>query len=665
MEHHSLSFGAKLAIWVSSIAALTILLCTGAYFALVSGMPFGRILEHVRVAGVELGGMSYSQALEAVQQATQGTYGQTPMSIQALNQTFELPADLIGTAPDLEDAVKEAYAFGRAGWPEKRQQEQLIAASQGYDVNILPYLAPDAQRIHDLVYGLQEDFQGKFVPSSVKVIGDTPDLNQEHPSVQILEIHMGTPGQSINVQKLYDQVLTAYNRNRFTVTAECSRQEPKPIRLDSLYKNHYKAPVDAVMDPKTFQVTSHCSGYDFDLELAKRKIEAAKLGDTLRIPFRILSPEITKQKLEGLLFRDVLATHTATAGSIPDRNVNLKLSCQAIDGTVLMPGQVFSYNEALGERTPDKGWKQAAGYVGNKTVQEYGGGNCQASSCLYYAALQADLKIVTRVAHGFVSSYMPLGMDATVSWNGPHFRFKNNTPYPLRIDASASGGAVTVSLVGTDIKDYYVKMEYEVLDKEDYQVVDKELPPNNKDGFKEGDVITTPYTGYTVTTYRCKYSKETDKLISREKEATSHYSRRDKEICKIVIPEPTQPNTPYPTTPPVPTVPTPTVPTPTVPETTVPAPTVPAPTIPEATTPVPTMPEQPTQPTVPETTAPPETTEPAIPETTAQPTEPAVPEPTATEPEVTEPPETSAPETEAPTVPDMSESAPLPEEPAA
>ena len=262
------------------------------------------------------------------------------------------------------------------------------------------------------------------------------------------------------------------------------------------------------MDPETFAVSDHAYGYSFDLVEAKGMQQQTPLEKAFEIPFSATMPAYTKQGLESILFRDVLGTYTAYSSSDPaNRDVNLKLSCQAINGIVLMPDEIFSYNPALGERTPEAGWKQADGYVGSETRKEYGGGICQASSCLYLSAMKADLEIVERVNHGFISSYMPYGMDATVSWGGPEFRFKNNTEYPIRIEAWATGGAVTVKLVGTDTKDYYVKMTYEVLSTDPYETVYKEMEEDNEKGYKDGDVITSGYTGYKIRTYRCKYSK--------------------------------------------------------------------------------------------------------------------------------------------------------------
>ena len=179
--------------------------------------------------------------------------------------------------------------------------------------------------------------------------------------------------------------------------------------------------------------------------------------------------------------------------------------------------------------------------MAGKTVETLGGGLCQVSSTLYYACLKADLEIVERTAHGYTVSYMPYGMDATVSWGSLDYKFKNNTDYPIRIEAWVSGGQVHVKLIGTDTKDYYVKMTYETVDgPHEGKVVYEDYKWDNKEGYVDGQVIQTAYTGRTVKTYRQKFDKSTDKLISSDYEATSRYKSRDKIIARVE-PKPTEP----------------------------------------------------------------------------------------------------------------------------
>ena len=138
-----------------------------------------------------------------------------------------------------------------------------------------------------------------------------------------------------------------------------------------------------------------------------------------------------------MLFRDELATVvTYLYGSTQNRIDNVALAAQSINGIVLAPGQQFDYNEALGERTTERGYKAAGAYSGGQVVQEVGGGICQVSSMVYYAALLSNLQIDTRTCHYFPVSYVNPGMDATVSWGGPEFRFRNDTGYPLRLLAA-------------------------------------------------------------------------------------------------------------------------------------------------------------------------------------------------------------------------------------
>ena len=168
-----------------------------------------------------------------------------------------------------------------------------------------------------------------------------------------------------------------------------------------------------------------------------------------------------------------------------------------------------------------------------------------------------------------------MGMDATVSWGGPHFSFKNSTNFPIRIEAKVEDGYVKIQLIGTDEKDYYVKMEYEVIGSKSPETIYRELPPDNAEGYKDGEVITTSYKGYTVKTYKLKYDKKTDELISRDYDRTSVYKSRDKVIAKIVYPE-------TPTTPTEPTPESPESPTPESPAPESPAPESPAPETPAA-----------------------------------------------------------------------------------
>lgn len=360
---------------------------------------------------------------------------------------------------------------------------------------------------------------------------------------QTLLLDLGTPGRGVDIRQIYNEVLDSYSLNRFlvTVTDDGEQKVPEEFDLEELYELYASEPQDAEMDEETFEVTPEVYGYEFDLLQAEELLADAEYGDVVEIPFRLLAPEKQKEELEKLLFRDVLGSYETAATADVNRNTNLTLACKAINDLVLNPGDTFDYNKVVGERTAAKGYKEAGAYVNGESVATLGGGVCQVSSTMYYCALMADLEIVTRQAHSYVSSYMPIGLDATVSWGGPEFRFRNNTKYPIRIEAEFSDGYVRIKLLGTDEKDYYVKMESKVLSQTNYNTVTQTMAKDNPKGYTDGQVIQTPYTGYTVKTYKLKYDKKTDAPLSNKEEATSIYKSRDKIV--VAIEQPTEPTT--------------------------------------------------------------------------------------------------------------------------
>ena len=129
----------------------------------------------------------------------------------------------------------------------------------------------------------------------------------------------------------------------------------------------------------------------------------------------------------------------------------MKLSASTINGYVLNCGEVFSYNGAVGQRTAARGYQAAPAYVKGETVDEIGGGICQTSSTLYLACLRGNLEITERHAHRYIPAYIAAGMDATVSWGGPDYKFTNNTDYPIKIVTEYQGDYLTVKLLGTNV----------------------------------------------------------------------------------------------------------------------------------------------------------------------------------------------------------------------
>lgn len=158
---------------------------------------------------------------------------------------------------------------------------------------------------------------------------------------------------------------------------------------------------------------------------------------------------------------ETLATFTTKTTSNSKRNTNIKLSAQAINGKILQPGEEFSFNEVVGQRTEAKGYKGAAAYNNGEVVEEIGGGVCQVSSTLYNVVVRAGLETTVRRSHTFEPSYVTPGCDATVSWNGPDYKFVNNSSAAIGIRASYANQTVTISIYGIPVMEEGVKYTLE------------------------------------------------------------------------------------------------------------------------------------------------------------------------------------------------------------
>lgn len=296
-----------------------------------------------------------------------------------------------------------------------------------------------------------------------------------------------------------------------------------------------------------FIVTQSSVGRTFDIAAAEAAWADAAYGDTVTIPMTVTKPEHSTEELNALLFRDELSKNwtmvrlwnrdycnevrTSLSGSSDNRISNVKKACELLDGMVLIPGQTFSFNDALGERTEENGWKPATAYANGEVRQEYGGGICQVSSTLYNAVLYANLEIVERACHQFQVGYLPWGMDATVSWGWPDLKFRNDAEYPIKIHAWVDDeeNECCIQILGTDVDHQYVLMQF-----------------NNWEVFDETgtyyDASGNPLSvGMAAATWRLVFNDGDDyntaTPISKKYEAYSTYNYHTEDIQARHVPQ--------------------------------------------------------------------------------------------------------------------------------
>ena len=180
---------------------------------------------------------------------------------------------------------------------------------------------------------------------------------------------------------------------------------------------------------------------------------------------KITKPAKTLSDLGKEAFPNKIASYSTRYNTInKNRSNNIEISAKKIDGTILMPGETFSYNQTIGRTTLEKGYKEGTAYVGGKVVPDVGGGICQVSSTLYNTALLANLEITERSNHLFETSYVAPSRDATVYWGSIDFKFKNTRSYPIKIVGTAKNGVVKIDLYGIKEKEEYeVVIESEVI----------------------------------------------------------------------------------------------------------------------------------------------------------------------------------------------------------
>ena len=268
-----------------------------------------------------------------------------------------------------------------------------------------------------------------------------------------LVIVRGKTGNTIDADKAKQDILNTFiDKEKSSYALDVIKQEPKHIDVQKIYSEVKREAKDAYIDESKnpAEYVSEVVGYDFDVnELTKVLSENTEEGKTVEFNLKVIEPS---KKLSDIApFNDKLASFT-TYFPVGDRARcnNLRIALSYMNGVVVMPGKIYSYNNNIGDTTYSKGYLPAATFKAGTTVNELGGGICQTVSTLYNVALYANLEIVERHQHGLPVGYVPPSRDATVYSPSLDFKFKNTRKYPVKIVTSFNaGGSLTVSLYGT------------------------------------------------------------------------------------------------------------------------------------------------------------------------------------------------------------------------
>ena len=416
---------------------------------------------------------------------------------------------------DLDQAARDAYEsplyganWWEAGWRYLTHQGML------YGISAL--ITVDEGRAADLAETLAESLTQEPVDAAYQVTEEG------------ISIQTARDGRAVSSLTLMQALSAPYWDGDLTLNIPYVLRPAQTLTAQEIYDECSGEVQNASYDAETDSIVPEQAGAEFDVEAAQAAMDAAEPGETVTIPAQVELPAVTAEQLESLLFRDVLGECTTRVGGTSARKSNVKLSAASINGYVMNSGDLFSYNEAVGQRTAARGYQAAPAYVQGETVDEIGGGICQTSSTLYLACLRSNLEITERYAHRYIPSYIAAGMDATVSWGGPDYKFTNNTDYPIKIVTSYENNYLTVQILGTNLTGVTAKITNEYLSTTPYETIyedDPTLAPGTE------QVKTTPYTGYKYRTYRNLYDADGN-LISSSYEATSDYKARNQVILR-------------------------------------------------------------------------------------------------------------------------------------
>lgn len=521
-----------------------------------------KIVSGVSISGIDISGLSKEEAkgkLEAVYNEKK------EKEIEVKYQEYEtiLNPQIMEVNYEIDKAVDEAYSIGR--------KENIFISN--YDI----LFTLIGKKNIDVDMTLNEEITKQAINDiGVKLPGIVLDSSYSVEDDELI-ISKGKKGIVIDTDSLFEKVkakLSDINSNDEYIEIPVKEKEPEPIDIEKIHSEICKEAQDAYYTKDPFTVHPEVEGISFDLESAKAILAEDK--EEYVIKLTITKPKVTLSQIGDEAFPDRLSIYTTRYDSSNvDRSTNLMIACKKINGKVILPGETFSYNKALGERTAKAGYRNGKIYAGGEVVDGLGGGICQISSTLYNAVLEGNLEVLERRNHQFTTAYIPVGRDATVVYGVTDFRFKNTRKYPVRISASARNGIATVAIYGIkEAEEYTFSFSTKVLStvaptvryKEDSSlpVGTEKVEQKGANGQKTETYITKKLNGKVISTRllsRDTYDPMPTIILKGIKGATNNQPATPQEPTTT---EPTQPVTPpeTPSTPETPTTPTePTEPT--------------------------------------------------------------------------------------------------------
>lgn len=482
-----------------------ILLFFSVIFALINSAN-DKILSKVFIEKIEVSNNSLEEATTKINDLINKIKNK---EIKLIYNDYQTSLILNELEPEynVNDAITKAYNIGRGGNIFINNYNILFTKIFSKNINI------------DKIYNKE-----KLVEKINEINSSLPDALQEseyYIEDNNLIITKGKAGNIVDEEKflnLIEEQLYNLNLEEDTIEIPVINKEPQNIDIEKIHDEIYKEAQDAYITQNPTVVHSEVNGVDFAISNEEIQKILQEDKEEYIISLNITLPSKTVNDLGEDAFPDVLGTYTTLYdASNENRDNNVNLASEKINGTIIYPGETFSYNQIVGKRTIEAGYKEAGAYAGGKVVQEIGGGICQVSSTLYNAVLYANLEVVERYNHYFETSYVDPGRDATVSWGSLDFQFKNNRDYAIKIEAKARNGVCEITIKGIkQDNDYEVVIQPQVT-----SIIKKTERYENDSSLEEGvtQVTQEGHDGCTSETHKILMQNGvtvSDEIISQD-----------------------------------------------------------------------------------------------------------------------------------------------------
>ena len=408
-------------------------------FSIVASVN-NKIISGVTINGVDVSGLTVNEAEEKLNKQIEET------KINELNIEYEdykntIIRDDLNINYSVKNAVDKAYKIGRDNNIILNNFKIIGTFFSKEDIRI--ETSYNTEMMDSIVEDVSTKLPGLVVEYTYCIEDDE------------LIITPGKAGIALNEEEFRNGILNRFagnilNKDESIMKIPVVNKEPDNIDIEKIYEEIHTEPQDAYIKKDPFEIVVDKDGVDFDISMEEaKKIVSEKGKEEYIIPLKITKAKKTVKDLGSKAFPDRLSRYsTRYDASNRDRSTNLELSAKKINGTVLLPGEEFSYNKVVGKRTIENGYKNAAVFSNGRVEDGLGGGICQISTTLYNAVLLANLEITERRNHSFVTSYEDPGRDATVVYGVQDFKFKNSRKYPVKIEASVKNGVATMTVMG-------------------------------------------------------------------------------------------------------------------------------------------------------------------------------------------------------------------------